>query len=135
MQSWVQEVNRNNKETVFRHSISRYESSDISSLANSRTAVFKNSPELRRQEQRMTLSKISAEKRSSSPRLHHHRNHLCQTSRSSCPSSVYRSRRRRSLCCGRASVTWPSLELGTSGSGASSSVSSQCSTTKKVSYY
>ena len=50
MQSWVQEVNRNNKETVFRHSISRYESSDISSLANSRTAVDKNSPELRRQE-------------------------------------------------------------------------------------
>ena len=92
----------NNKETVFHHSISRRESSDISSLANSPTAMDKNSPELQRQEQRTMVSnngiKISMEKRSSS-------------------------------------ATWPSLELGTSGSRALSFVSSQSSTTKKVSYY
>ena len=55
----------NNKETVFRHSISRCESSDtsditsLSSLANSPTAVDKTSPELRRQEQRIVNTEVS----------------------------------------------------------------------------
>merc|ERR1719422_2620780 len=98
----------NNKETVFRHSISRCESSDtsditsLSSLANSPTAVDKNSPELRRQEQRIVNTEVSVvsndrainakscpeletmvsnsgikipvDQRSSSPKLHRHRN-------------------------------------------------------------
>ena len=72
-----------NKETLFRHSISRCKSSDISSLAKSTTAVDMTRPELRRQEQRAMVSnigiKISAEKRSSSPKLHRHRNHHCHT--------------------------------------------------------